>query len=53
MTERSYDQRRHCWEWEEQERQEALRAWEVDNLLTLAKDNKPNKADVTYTHKQA
>lgn len=51
--ETSYSMREHLRKIEEAERLAMLIKWEVDSIVTRAKDNNPNKADVTYTHKQA
>lgn len=51
--ETSYSMRAYLRKLEEAERLATLIKWEVDSIMTREKDNKPNKAVVTYTHKQA
>lgn len=47
MQEKSYDQRRVCWEWDAEERRRTLELWDADN-----QDNRTKKADVTIPNKQ-
>lgn len=36
--------RRHCWEWEAEERRKALVLWEADNIRMLENENKRNRS---------